>query len=260
MIAFAVGGTPITTLIGTNESHLVWTVRHPIGTQLVLGVVDSQGNSGGIDAPVYTVTEGATTQCLPATDTEPLFRITANVTDTLTTCQPWGLKIQGGTPPYNLTLAALNSADVRNITLGPNDSEYTYINRADPGTHMIASVSDRTGRWAVGSTLVHTQGSSDVDCMGMVSSSSSGISIAGRPRAPISQHMSRARIVILAAASLGSLLVFCGIAIWAMQWRRRSRSRRKMADIAPFRALPSGGDHPMGGHITIPPQFIPAPL
>ncbi|KAJ7143982.1 hypothetical protein C8R44DRAFT_564898, partial [Mycena epipterygia] len=113
MIAFAVGGAPTTTLIGTNESGLSWTVDHT----LLLGVVDSEGTTGGIGELLYQVTE---------------FTISANVTDTLNTCQPWGLTISGGTPPYNLTLAVLNAPDVTNVTLGANDSVYTYINRAEP--------------------------------------------------------------------------------------------------------------------------------
>lgn len=34
MMAFAVGGTPTTTLLGTNETDLHWTVDHPVGEYL----------------------------------------------------------------------------------------------------------------------------------------------------------------------------------------------------------------------------------
>ncbi|KAJ7143975.1 hypothetical protein C8R44DRAFT_601861 [Mycena epipterygia] len=111
MIAFAVGGAPTTTLIGTNESELKWKVDHPV--------------------------EGTTSECIAPAPTEPEFTISANVTDVLSTCQPWGLTIRGGTPPYNLTLAVLNASDVTNVTLGANDSVYTYINRAEPDSQMI---------------------------------------------------------------------------------------------------------------------------
>ena len=82
----------------------------------------------------------------------------ANVTDTLTTCQPWRLSITGGVPPYNVTLAALDSPIVTNVTLLGTDDAFTYIDRADPGTQLIAGVSDLTGRWASGTPIVHTQG------------------------------------------------------------------------------------------------------
>jgi hypothetical protein len=31
MISFAIGGTPITSLIGTDENNLAWTITHPVG-------------------------------------------------------------------------------------------------------------------------------------------------------------------------------------------------------------------------------------
>ncbi|KAJ6550261.1 hypothetical protein B0H19DRAFT_910208, partial [Mycena capillaripes] len=163
MIAFAVDGAPLTTFIGTNSRNLTWKVLHPpeLCTQLLLGVVDSQGTSGGIDAPLYTVTEGTTTECIASPGEESQFTIEANVTDTLTTCQAWGLTISGGTPPYNLTIAALNAPDVSNFTLG-HANLFTYINRVDPGTQMLARLSFltrfSTGQWATGSPLVRTAG------------------------------------------------------------------------------------------------------
>lgn len=65
-----------------------------------------------------------------------------NVTGRLRTCQPWELRIKGGVPPYNVTLAALGSPVITNVTVGLGDDIFTYINRADPGTKMIAVVSD----------------------------------------------------------------------------------------------------------------------
>ncbi|KAF8155004.1 hypothetical protein K438DRAFT_1987231 [Mycena galopus ATCC 62051] len=53
MIAFAVDVTPSTSFIGESQSDLTWTVTQP---ELVLGVVDSHGTSGGIASPLYTVT------------------------------------------------------------------------------------------------------------------------------------------------------------------------------------------------------------
>ncbi|KAJ7495217.1 hypothetical protein FB451DRAFT_363936 [Mycena latifolia] len=251
MIAFAVGGAPITSFIGTNESDLTWTVRHPVGTKLLLGVVDSQGNSGGIDTPMYTVTEGGNTQCIPTAAAEPAFTITANATDGLMTCQPWGLTIQGGTPPYNLTLAALNAPDVTNVTLGPNDSVFTYINRADPDTQMIAAVSDLNGRWATGSPLVRTQGSTDVNCTGLVSSSSSALpNTEGTTSTPATRtSMSRARIGTIAGVAVGGFILACGVTALAIYLRRRLR--RSRPHIAPFHVWPSD-DVQMGARGYLP--------
>ncbi|KAF7346713.1 hypothetical protein MSAN_01809400 [Mycena sanguinolenta] len=173
MMAFPVGGTPSTSFIGTDQNNLTWTVTYPVGTQLMLGVVDALGQSGGIDTPVYTVIDGATTQCVPPSLSDPTsgFKISSNVTDALNTCQPWGLTIEGGTPPYSVTLAELNSGNVTNATMGPTDTVFTYINKMPPGGQVIGI--DINGNWATGSPVVRTQGSADTDCVGLVSTSSS---------------------------------------------------------------------------------------
>lgn len=35
MISFAIGGTPITSLIGTDENNLAWTITHPVGASIL---------------------------------------------------------------------------------------------------------------------------------------------------------------------------------------------------------------------------------
>ncbi|KAJ7912992.1 hypothetical protein B0H13DRAFT_2326757 [Mycena leptocephala] len=226
MIAFEVGGAPTTSFIGTNASNLAWTVRHPV---VLLGVVDSEGNSGGIDA---LCTPGRNNTVYPPCSAEPAFKITANVTDTLTTCEPWGLTIHGGTPPYNLTLAALNSPDVTNVTLGPNDSVFTYINRAYPGTQMIASVSDLNGRWATGSPFLQQRGSD-----------SAGSYLSIHPPRHNRNHRRRVR---------GGLLL-CGLGTWVILRRRRlRRSQDEMTAVAPFRTWPNNWQTQTGARVSPP--------
>jgi hypothetical protein len=169
MIAWEVGGTPRTTLLGLNESSLSWTVDHPIGTSLMLNVVDSQGNGGGIPPSLYTVTTGQLTECI-VNGNQTDFTVSANITGNVQTCQPWGLRIKGGTPPYNLSLAQPSSPIVTNVTiLAPHDA-FTFINRATPGFLLLAAISDVTGRYAFGTPTMMPMGSSDVDCVGLNSS------------------------------------------------------------------------------------------
>ncbi|KAJ7143981.1 hypothetical protein C8R44DRAFT_973745 [Mycena epipterygia] len=245
MIAFAVGGAPTTAFIGTNKSDLKWTVDHSVGTRLLLGVTDSKGTSGGIGELLYEVTNGSTSDCIPPapSPTEQEFTISANVTDTLNTCQPWDLTIHGGTPPYNLTLTVLNASDVTNVTLGANYSVYTYINRAEPDSQMIASASDVTGRWATGSPFVRTQGSPDVNCMGLTSSSSSAAP-AGNTTQPVPSNAPhaatsqpgisrRTKIIIIAVATVAFLPLVGSVTVWAVQ-RRRRRRRAANGGMVPF--------------------------
>jgi len=51
MLAFAVGGTPITTLIGTDESNLSWTVTHPVGASIftLISSLNLHGNRISVD-------------------------------------------------------------------------------------------------------------------------------------------------------------------------------------------------------------------
>jgi hypothetical protein len=126
------------------------------GTTLMLSMVDSNGSAGGVAPNLYTVigqftseyfppglflcschpSAGDNSSCLPPAPTSD-FQVTSNVTTTLTTCQPWGLTISGGTQPYSVTLAALDSPIITNVTLGPLDDSFTFIDRADPNTQLI---------------------------------------------------------------------------------------------------------------------------
>ena len=66
------------------------------------------------------------------------FILTSNSTsDTINTCDPWGLRIKGGNKPYNVTFMQINSPIVTNVTMGPNDDGYTYRMRGDPDKYMI---------------------------------------------------------------------------------------------------------------------------
>ncbi|KAJ7752998.1 hypothetical protein B0H16DRAFT_1545657 [Mycena metata] len=249
MIAFAVGGAPITSYIGKNASTLSWQVQHPVGTRLILSVLDSTGIAAGVGSLVYNVTEGSTTQCLPPAVTEPSFNVTANVTDTLTTCEPWGLTVRGGTPPYNVTLAALNAPVITNVTLDPPDSVFTYIDRADPNGQLIGM----NGRWATGSPIVRTQGSSNVDCPGLVSSFGVPGSNGTQPT-----HSSHKRLGTILGATLGALLVLCSLVFWALRRQRQKYQQNGnsphgdsgVIDISPFRTEPSDSWYQSA---TIPP-------
>ena len=66
--------------------------------------------------------------------------VNPNVTDTLTTCQPWGLTIKGGQKPYFIVLSALNSPVITNATMGAGDDVYTWPNRADPGGQIMGTL------------------------------------------------------------------------------------------------------------------------
>ncbi|KDQ50931.1 hypothetical protein JAAARDRAFT_141098, partial [Jaapia argillacea MUCL 33604] len=129
LIAYELGG--VTTVTPVGSTSLSWQVTHRPGAQLMLTMADANGNAGGVDPYIRTVAPGSSSTCqMPTPD--PSFVMTANVTGTLQTCQPWGLSIQGGTPPYGVTVARLNTSVVTNMTVPLGDDIVTYINRAEP--------------------------------------------------------------------------------------------------------------------------------
>jgi len=199
----------------------------------LLYVVDSQGSSGGPQPQLHNVTTGQSIQCILPPSTEQPFNVTANVTTTLTTCQPWGLTVAGGTPPYQVTLVELASPIVTNASLGPGDDVFTYIDRADPNTQLIAAVSDLTGRWASGSVIVSTAGSTDVDCTGLVSSSSTTAQIKAEAQEALAATNSRhsAAVVGGVVVTLVVLLLLAGAGVF-LYLRRRKVIRAAMR-VAP---------------------------
>lgn len=82
--------------------------------------------------------EGADTSCI-GSPPQNMPVVTANVTETLNTCDPWGLLISGGKKPYTLYLAAANASTIMIIEMGENDNFYTYINRAAPDTILLGT-------------------------------------------------------------------------------------------------------------------------
>ncbi|KAJ7902712.1 hypothetical protein B0H14DRAFT_3422187 [Mycena olivaceomarginata] len=236
MMAFPTAGgpgTPSTTLIGTDESNLTWTVNQPVGATLLLTVVDSQGSSGGVPPKLYPVVAGQSTQCVPAASTGPAFTVEANVTDTLTTCQPWGIIIKGGVPPYNVTLAAVNSPIVTNVTMGATDNQFTFIDRADPNGQLIAAVSDFNGRWATGTPIVKTKGSSNVDCIGLVSSSGDQATIAAEAKAAAATSQARKKTAVITGVVVTLIVLLLLGGIGAYLYLRRRKVQQAARELSP---------------------------
>ncbi|TDL23398.1 hypothetical protein BD410DRAFT_681132, partial [Rickenella mellea] len=157
MIAYTPNGIPTTSLVGTDPNNLTWQVNQPPGTNMLLTIADANNDAGGFPPTVYTTIAGSSTACVPP---KPAVNITVvqNVTGTLFTCKPWGLRVYGGTLPYTISLAALSSTLVTNVTLGPHDDVFTFIDRADPNGMLMAAVSDATGQWGTSTPLIPTAG------------------------------------------------------------------------------------------------------
>ncbi|CAA7263779.1 unnamed protein product [Cyclocybe aegerita] len=248
MTAYVLGGTPVTTLIGTDEDALSWTVNVPVGSRVVLSVVDATRSTGGVAPLTYTIIAGNTTSCIATPPQNPQFRFSANVTGDLTTCQPWGLSITGGVPPYTVSIAQPNSFTVTNLSMPAGTDRFTYINRGAPDTQLLAAVSDSTGRWAAGTPIVNTKGSTNVTCPGLLSTSINSTAVmASDTAATEAEAASRRRrsILIIAITAVSAFLLLIGalgVAVcFAMRKRRRRMVQEEEASTVPrqFIAEPS---------------------
>ncbi|TCD71080.1 hypothetical protein EIP91_000172 [Steccherinum ochraceum] len=227
LLAFELGGVPTTTMVGTDPTKLSWQANHARGSSLMLTMVDSTGNTGGVTPNLYSMTAGTSTSCLPSNPPlTSLASISPNVTGPLTTCQPWGLTITGGTKPYSVVLSARNSHVITNVTMGAQDDVFTFIDRADPGTALMANVVDATGQWGKSTNVVNTTGPTSVDCVGLVSSSKTQQQIQqeaidqAAAAAAAARHRHNMRIVSIVLGVCIPLLVIAGaLAFW---WRRRA--------------------------------------
>ncbi|EJD00477.1 uncharacterized protein FOMMEDRAFT_90765 [Fomitiporia mediterranea MF3/22] len=158
MIAWKPRGIPTVSLIGSDRNNLSWTVNQASGSSLLLTVADSQGLSGGEAPFIYNVSDG-NSSCLPSPPSTNI-TLVANLStsDPLETCELLGLRVFGGQKPYIISLAAVNSSVVTNVTLGGNDDVLTWPNRADPNGRILAAVSDANSIWGTGTRLFNTTG------------------------------------------------------------------------------------------------------
>ena len=81
-------------------------------------------------------TSGGSTACIQTPNT-PNLKLSANVTDQLTTCEPWGLTAVNGTPPYTIYLTAFGSKTITVVEMGDTDNTLIYPDRVEPNTKVI---------------------------------------------------------------------------------------------------------------------------
>lgn len=168
MISYEIGGTPQIHALQTVDGAPSYTVRHGVGSRVIFNLADRLEMSGGVLPGVYNVVAGDSTDCVVSPPRALDFAIHANHTGSeLETCQPWALAIEGGTPPYSVSIASPGAPSVTNVTMDSAEQNlYTYINRVPPGAQVLAAVADSQGRWARGVPLLTTKGGEDTACGG----------------------------------------------------------------------------------------------
>lgn len=184
-------------------------------------------------------------KCLPAA---PSVNITlvANMTKSVSTCDALGVRITGGKKPYNITFAAPNSPVLTNVTMGPTDDVFTYIDRADPNSGLLGTcisnccvrivllmlilisvaVNDADGVWGTGSELFSTTGAvvTNQSCIGLVSSSGNSSFVNQNPKPPAKSHTTTIIVAVIVPIIVILLLAAAAVIFWR---RRRQAALRE---------------------------------
>ncbi|KAG7442100.1 uncharacterized protein BT62DRAFT_922914 [Guyanagaster necrorhizus] len=233
MRAYEQNGELLTTLLGESEDNLTWTVNNPVGSQLLLNVIDANGSSGGNAPKLFTVGTGSSTDCIVQRNDTTSFTVKSNVTGDLQPCQPWGLRIKGGVPPYNISFAQVDSTVITNVTTLGDDDAYTYINRATSGQIMLAAVSDVTGAFAWGTPSVMPSGITNTGCGSLQSQSGNATALDASAAAEKNAQHAKKRTGIIVGVVMGVLGFLLITTVASFFWYRRRRAQKTNAEIDP---------------------------
>lgn len=187
---------------------------------------DANGDFSGFPNQYYNVVAGQSTACMPSLPTS-IPKLEPNISNAdLQTCQPWGMTVSGGVPPYSVTLAVLGAPVFTNVTATTDFDRFTYINRADPGSEMIATVQDSTGQFGIGTPPVFTKGSRDILCPGLVTSWRPADKVAAEQdklEKHIMAQQAAERTKTIVGSVVGAFIGIVAIAGFAFCWWRRRR-------------------------------------
>jgi len=142
MLVYPADGIPQSLAAGDGSDPIKWKLTYAIGTQIIITFVDSNGLSGGT-SPITTVTSNSGgSKCSPPTQNSDLsFDYSL---DNPLTCEATQFSINGGTPPYTLSIqkAADQTINITNIS---TNASWTNSLEAG-GAIMCPSQATRT-RW-----------------------------------------------------------------------------------------------------------------
>ncbi|EIW77840.1 hypothetical protein CONPUDRAFT_75623 [Coniophora puteana RWD-64-598 SS2] len=177
LFVFEPGGTSSRTWIDPAAHSPHWVVNYQPGSQLVLGMVDSEGRPGGVLDRVFTVSQGDPTCMGSGTVTDRLsgrsrpsgIASGPNISSDLTVQlgEPWDISVSQGSPPYSILLAALGAPGPLLLPVPRPDNVLRYINQGSQNTRVLATVIDSTGTLGLTTPLVHFVGGPDANSAGV---------------------------------------------------------------------------------------------
>ncbi|PPQ75378.1 hypothetical protein CVT26_015510 [Gymnopilus dilepis] len=245
MTAYALGGAPRTTFIGSG-GNLEWTVDQPVGSKVVLSIVDSEGNLGNSqESRIFTVT-GGSKQC-DTTTPGSNFTVRARGMSPrkLAACRPWEIQWSGGTAPYTVTLMAFEQSGLKMMKfMRVNETKFTFINTFNPNSLLIGN----NEQWASGTPSIKTKNkTTNTSCQGRQDHAgplthadfvNTTLLSANSPRSDAER-----RTIIALSITLALLIsLVCGIIAYR-KWRQRRDTEESftipMPYSEPFRISPA---------------------
>ncbi|GJJ12942.1 hypothetical protein Clacol_007189 [Clathrus columnatus] len=166
LFAYEQGGTTTVANLGSDVADLTWTVNHPSGTVLLITIIDSKGNSGGVGPEFFFVFSDGNSSChnFVPSPISVVANITSASTKTVETCVPIQFQITGGQKPYTASIGITGAPSILNFTMGNNDDTLIWFNRAPPPQSILFTVSDAKGQYSFSTGLGISSGFLNSDC------------------------------------------------------------------------------------------------
>ncbi|KAG1818089.1 uncharacterized protein BJ212DRAFT_1479916 [Suillus subaureus] len=230
LLAFEAGGALTATQI--HEDGL-WQVKHPAGSQLLLALVDSLGNSGGVLPTVFTVASGSS-DCLSALPTSVVSPMIITNASHIEPCDSWQMSVSGGVPPYTIMLASPGAPFLQDFAVPQESGLISFINSgiALRGP-TIAAVRDSSGVFGHTTEFVEVVEASGVSCeVGNRGGQASRVILATRSNGGVKlSHQDT--IIIAVCASVGGTMIFAALCFAVVKFRRRKRGLIAGQDARP---------------------------
>lgn len=231
LFAFEAGGVLTATQI--HEDGL-WQVKHPAGSQLLLALVDSLGNSGGVLPTVFTVASGSS-DCLSALPTSAIAPMIITNASHIEPCDSWQMSISGGVPPYTIMLASPGAPSLQEFA-APQESN--LISFTNSGIALrgptIAAVRDSSGAFGHTTKFVEVVEASEVSCGGVENRGGLANRVILTTRSNGGVKLSHQDTIIIAVcASVGGTMILAALCFAVVKFRRRKRGLIAGQDARP---------------------------
>lgn len=230
LLAFEAGGALIATQV--HEDGL-WQVKHPAGSQLLLALVDSLGNSGGVLPTIFTVASGSS-DCLPAPHTSAGTPTMITNATHIEPCDSWQMSISGGVPPYTIMLASPGAPSLRDFATPQESSLVSFINSGiAPRGPTIAAVRDSSGVFGHTTEFVEVVDASGVSCeVGNRGERAGRVILVARSNGGVKINH-QGTTIIAVCASVGGTMILAALCFAVVKFRRRKRGLIAGQDARP---------------------------